>query len=132
MTATAQRSNVTQMGQAGAPPTRGARLPHVGALDGLRAVSLIAVLLYHAGFGWAKGGFLGVSAFFTLSGFLITSLLIAEWRDTGRIDLRAFWGRRFRRLLPASLLTLGAVVLFGATVATGDQLGALRGDVGAA
>src|SRR4051794_36293427 len=129
MTATAQRSNVTQMGQAGAPPTRGARLPHVGALDGLRAVSLIAVLLYHGGFGWAKGGFLGVSTFFTLSGFLITSLLLVENHQNGQISLRRFWSARARRLVPAALVALLLVAAFAMFAATPTQLTGLRGDL---
>jgi peptidoglycan/LPS O-acetylase OafA/YrhL len=129
MTATAQRSNVTQMGQAGAPPARGARLPHVGALDGLRAVSLIAVLLYHGGFGWAKGGFLGVSTFFTLSGFLITSLLLVENHQNGQISLRRFWSARARRLVPAALVALLLVAAFAMFAATPTQLTGLRGDL---
>ncbi|HEX2850836.1 MAG TPA: acyltransferase family protein [Acidimicrobiales bacterium] len=108
---------------------RAAARPHHPGLDGLRGVAVAAVLLFHAGFGWAVGGFLGVSAFFTLSGFLITGLLVDEHRRTGRIALGRFWSRRFRRLLPASLVTLAAVTLFGATVATADQVRALRGDI---
>ena len=100
MTATLRRSDVAPRGEPPVAPVRGARLPHVGALDGLRAVSLIAVLLYHGGFGWAKGGFLGVSTFFTLSGFLITSLLLVENHQNGRISLRRFWSARARRLAP--------------------------------
>src|SRR5579862_2514133 len=102
----------------------------VPALDGLRGLAVAAVLLFHSQFSWARGGFLGVSAFFTLSGFLITSLLIAP-SSAGR-RLRGFWARRARRLLPAALLTLFGVLLFAATVATTDQLRVLRGDVLAA
>ena len=76
-------------------------LPYQPALDGLRALAVTAVLAYHAGLTWARGGFLGVDAFFVLSGYLITSLLIVEWRNTGTIDLPAFWARTARRLLPA-------------------------------
>ena len=108
---------------------RGARLPHVGALDGLRAVSLIAVLLYHGGFGWAKGGFLGVSTFFTLSGFLITSLLLVENHQNGRISLRRFWSARARRLLPAALVALLLVTAFALLAATPTQITGLRGDL---
>ena len=101
----------------------------VPALDGLRGLAVAAVLLYHAGFPWARGGFLGVSLFFTLSGFLITSLLVAEHRHSGRIALSEFWRRRARRLLPAALVALAGITAFGATIATGSQLRALRGDV---
>jgi peptidoglycan/LPS O-acetylase OafA/YrhL len=92
----------------------------------------VAVLAFHGGFGWATGGYLGVSAFFTLSGFLITTLLLTEWRTSGRISLRRFWSRRLRRLMPAALVGLAGVVAFGALVADGDQLRELRGDVLAA
>ena len=113
-----------------APATRRAhRLPHVGALDGLRAVALIAVLCYHGGFGWARGGFLGVSTFFTLSGFLITSLLLVQRKDTATIALGPFWTARARRLLPAALVTLVIVVLFARFAATPTQLTGLRGDL---
>jgi peptidoglycan/LPS O-acetylase OafA/YrhL len=98
----------------------------VPALDGMRGLALAGVLAYHCGFGWARGGFLGVSLFFTLSGFLITSLLL-ESRALG-----AFWSRRARRLLPAALLALAGIVLFGATVAGPSQLRDLRVDVLAA
>ena len=63
-------------------------------------MAVAAVLLYHGDISWARGGYLGVDAFFVLSGFLITSLLLAEWRGDGRIALSAFWARRARRLLP--------------------------------
>ena len=73
----------------------------------MRAFAVGAVLLYHAGQSWAVGGYLGVDAFFVLSGFLITTLLVTEWGARGRIDLAAFWVRRARRLLPA----LGVVIV---------------------
>ncbi|HEX4981697.1 MAG TPA: acyltransferase, partial [Ilumatobacteraceae bacterium] len=80
------------------------------ALDGLRAAAVVAVLLFHA--GHLRGGFLGVDLFFALSGFLITSLLLRD-ADHGGVRLLAFWGRRFRRLLPA-VFVLIAVVAVGA------------------
>ncbi len=85
---------------------------HVGALDGLRGVAVLAVLLFHGGVSWAPGGFLGVEAFFVLSGFLITSLLVAEWERSGTISLTAFWGRRARRLLPALLCVVVACAVY--------------------
>jgi peptidoglycan/LPS O-acetylase OafA/YrhL len=98
------------------------------ALDGLRAFAVAAVILYHLSYSWAGGGYLGVDAFFVLSGFLITSLLITERESAGRISLAAFWGRRARRLLPALFLLLVAVVLYASTTMTAFQLEELRGD----
>lgn len=87
------------------------------ALDGLRAVAVICVVLFHAGAtsglpGLAPGGFIGVSVFFTLSGYLVTAVLLREIADSGGLDVRRFWARRLRRLAPASLtVVVGAVVL---------------------
>ncbi len=85
---------------------------HLPALNGLRAAAVIGVVAYHLQFGWASGGYLGVDLFFVLSGFLITTLLLEEWSETGRVDLAAFWGRRARRLLPALFLVVGALALY--------------------
>ena len=82
-------------------------LPRFAALDGIRGVAVVAVLLDHGGLRFVKGGFLGVTVFFTLSGFLITSLLLIERDATGAIDLRAFWSRRARRLVPGSVAAIG-------------------------
>src|SRR3990167_8905445 len=103
-------------------------LPYQPALDGIRGLAVAAVLAYHAGLPWARGGFLGVDAFFVLSGYLITSLLLAEWRAAGSIDLVAFWTRRARRLLPALFLVLAGVVGYATAFAEPGQLGALRQD----
>jgi peptidoglycan/LPS O-acetylase OafA/YrhL len=97
-------------------------------LDGLRAFSVTAVILYHLDYSWAGGGYLGVDAFFVLSGFLITTLLLGEHAATGRVSLGGFWGRRARRLLPALFLLLVVVVLYASTVMTALQLDELRGD----
>lgn len=97
------------------------------ALDGIRGLAVVAVVLFHGNWEFAQGGFLGVSLFFTLSGFLITSLLISEHRRTGQIDLGAFWGRRFRRLLPAAWLTLAAVLI--ALSALGELTVSSRADL---
>ena len=70
-------------------------------LDGLRALAVAAVIAYHLGLAWAPGGLLGVGVFFTLSGYLITDLLLSEWRSSGGLQLGDFWIRRARRLLPA-------------------------------
>ncbi len=98
------------------------------ALDGLRAFAVAAVIAYHFGAGWASGGFLGVDAFFVLSGYLITSLLLTEWGRSGGISLAGFWVRRARRLLPALLVVLGAVALYAAWLAPASQLDTLRSD----
>jgi peptidoglycan/LPS O-acetylase OafA/YrhL len=97
-------------------------------LEGLRGIAVVVVLLFHDGFAWMSGGFLGVSTFFTLSGFLITGLLYSEFLRTGRIDLLKFWGRRFRRLMPAAFLTLAGIALFGRLAADATQQERLLGD----
>jgi peptidoglycan/LPS O-acetylase OafA/YrhL len=102
------------------------------ALDGVRGLAVIAVLLFHGGFEWARGGWLGVSIFFTLSGFLITNLLVAEWARTGTISLPTFWSRRFRRLMPAAIACLLGIALYGWVLASPEQLRHLRGDLLAA
>ena len=88
------------------------------SLDGIRAFSVIAVMLYHANIAWLPGGFLGVEVFFVVSGFLITSLLIEERESTQRIDLKQFWIRRARRLLPALFAMLSATAVCVAFYAT--------------
>ena len=72
---------------------------YIPALDGLRTLAVVAVVLYHLNLTWAQGGLLGVTIFFVLSGYLITRLLINEVSKTGRIDLKSFWIRRIRRLV---------------------------------
>jgi peptidoglycan/LPS O-acetylase OafA/YrhL len=99
---------------------RGRTIPYEPALDGVRGVSIVAVMAFHAcatsGLdGWFRGGNLGVSVFFTLSGFLITSILVTELQHTGRLDLARFWTRRIRRLVPASLTVVLLVVLLSRT-----------------
>ncbi len=111
-------------GPAAAP--REARLRHVPALDGLRGLAVLGVVAYHL--GHLRGGYLGVDAFFVLSGFLITSLLAVEWKGTGGVDLRRFWVRRARRLLPALLVVLAAVAGYAATVAGPLELQRIRAD----
>lgn len=98
------------------------------ALDGIRALSVLAVMLYHGLVGWSPGGFLGVDVFFVLSGYLITSLLLREWDRWGSLDIVTFYRRRARRLLPALVLLLGAVAVWAAVVAAPDKLGRIRWD----
>ncbi len=100
----------------------------LSGLDGLRAIAVTAVVLFHADFYWARGGYLGVDLFFVISGFLITSLMAREVDRTGRLDLRDFYWRRAKRLLPASWLMMGVVVAVAAWVAR-DALPHLRNDV---
>jgi peptidoglycan/LPS O-acetylase OafA/YrhL len=90
---------------------RRASIQYQPALDGVRAVAVVLVLLFHLGLPWLPAGYLGVSVFFTLSGFLITSLLLAEHSTNNAVDFRQFYSRRARRLLPASLLVLLLVVV---------------------
>lgn len=86
---------------------------YIPSLDGLRAFAVLAVIAYHFGLAWAPGGLLGVTVFFVLSGYLITGLLLAEWQRTKTIDLKAFWMRRIRRLVPAIVfLLLSCALLF--------------------
>ncbi len=104
------------------------RLPYMPGLDGLRAIAVLAVFVYHFhnGGGWLPGGFLGVDVFFVISGYLITSLLLSEFRKEGRIDLVAFWLRRARRLLPAVGVLIAVVMVAGAFFDLG-QISNLRG-----
>ena len=76
------------------------RIRYIPAIDGLRAVAVIAVMLYHLGFKWIPGGFLGVDLFFVISGYVITRLLLDSIQRSGGLDLRAFYVARVRRLLP--------------------------------
>ena len=93
---------------------------------------MAAVVLFHAGIPWLRGGFLGVDTFFVLSGFLITSLLLTERLAAGRIDLRRFWIRRVRRLLPALLAVVLATAAAGRVLLDSEALGLLRTDAWAA
>ncbi|MGZ4680853.1 MAG: DUF459 domain-containing protein [Acidimicrobiales bacterium] len=104
----------------------------VPALDGLRGIAVLAVVMYHLAPDRLPGGFLGVSMFFVLSGFLITSLLLSESASRGRIGLRSFWRRRFRRLLPAALVGLALAVVVAALVGDPHQLRTLPGDIASA
>jgi peptidoglycan/LPS O-acetylase OafA/YrhL len=109
----------------GAEATGGGR---VRALDGVRALAVLAVLGFHGGLPALPGGFLGVDAFFVLSGFLITGLLLAEHQRSGRVVLSRFWGRRVRRLLPALLLVLVGTIAAARLVLSPDDLARLRLD----
>ena len=97
-------------------------------IEGLRAVAVAAVVAFHAGVPFVSGGFVGVDVFFVVSGFLITRLVLAELAATGTISLRRFWGRRARRLLPASTLTVVVTVLFAQQVLPPLSLAMLAAD----
>ncbi|HEC2168529.1 TPA: acetyltransferase [Staphylococcus delphini] len=85
---------------------------YMPGLDGIRAVAVIAIIIYHLNPQWLWGGFLGVDTFFVISGYLITSLLLTEYHNTGKIELTSFWLRRVKRLIPAVLfLVMGVLVL---------------------
>ena len=97
------------------PRPAGADTAYLPGLDGVRAIAVATVLAYHFGASWLPGGLLGVGVFFTLSGYLITTLLRTTWERTGGLDLKHFWLRRARRLLPAVVMLL-VVVLLATTV----------------
>ena len=112
----------------GSAPDR-STIAYQPALDGVRALAVISVLLFHAEVPGFDGGYLGVSVFFTLSGYLITSLLVSEHDRTGRIDLARFYGRRVRRLLPASATCLAAVAVLAAATDVFEGVADLRRQV---
>ena len=105
----------------GVAPDRGGRLGYLPGLDGLRAIAVSAVFLFHADV--LPGGFLGVDVFFVISGFLITALAIGEIEHTGGLALGKFWARRARRLLPALYLLCAAVIAWALIDGVPDRLG---------
>src|SRR5689334_9622580 len=105
-----------------------ARYAYQPALDGVRAIAVAAVVLFHFDVGAASGGFLGVDVFLVLSGFLITTLLLREFSKSRGISIRAFYGRRARRLLPALFVLLALIALYGRFFADDLQLVKLRAD----
>jgi peptidoglycan/LPS O-acetylase OafA/YrhL len=123
-------------GERGAPPAnaaafRGSALGYMPGLDGIRALSVLAILLFHAQVTGFDGGFFGVEIFFVLSGYLIASLLLAERERTGTVSLGRFWMRRARRLLPALSTLLLAVLVLGPILAR-DAYKETRADMPAA
>ena len=103
------------------PRPAGSETRYIPGLDGVRAIAVAAVVGYHLGAPWLPGGLLGVGVFFTLSGYLITTILITAWERIGNLDLRHFWLRRARRLLPALIMVL-IVVLVATPVLDNDVL----------
>ena len=110
-----------------APKRQLNRVPYLPGLDGMRALAVVAVMIYHANHTWLGGGFLGVEVFFVISGYLITLLLIGEHERTGRVALSKFWMRRARRLLPAVLTMMSALAVYMALFKRQPQ-GRTRGD----
>ncbi len=107
---------------------RGPELSYVPALDGVRGIAVVAIMGYHGGIFLTGGGFYSLDTFFALSGFLITTLIVEEWQQSGRIRLARFWARRARRLLPALLLLLLVVVGYVAIFSPAGIYPGLRGD----
>ena len=93
-------------------------LGHLPGLDGVRAFAVLSIIAFHTGLNSVPGGFYGVDAFFVLSGFLITSLLVKEWGESGTIRLRRFWAGRARRLLPALFFLIAVIGIVMAAVPT--------------
>ncbi len=120
--------------EVGSPPDPAARsrstirFAHQPPLDGVRGVAAVAVVLYHAGFTWAQGGYVGIDLFFTLSGFLITTLMLDELRRRPQIDLAGFWRRRFKRLLPLMFLVVAVSCLWAWIAADPSSLDRIRRD----
>jgi peptidoglycan/LPS O-acetylase OafA/YrhL len=104
-------------------------LDHVRSLDGMRGLAVVLVFLFHLGVPGFAAGFLGVDVFFVLSGFLITSLLLAEMQATGRVSVTRFWARRVRRLMPALAVLLLVVGAVTARTATFSERTSMRGDM---
>lgn len=121
--ADASNDRAGRAGHSDAPRSR-----YIPALDGIRTFAVIAVVLYHLGFTWAQGGFQGVTIFFVLSGYLITRLLRIEFARSGTIDLKGFWVRRVRRLVPATV-TLVVVVALLCTIFNHVMLTKMRPDI---
>ena len=98
-------------------------------IDGVRAIAILPVIIYHLNAKWLPGGYLGVDIFFVLSGYLITTLLILEYEKTQKVNLAGFWSRRIRRLMPALFLVLLTIALYFALFASSfDRIG-LRSDL---
>ena len=131
-TASPHRASANNAGRANTPaaeqtPAR-PKSRYIPALDGLRTLAVVAVVLYHLNLTWAQGGLLGVTIFFVLSGYLITRLLLNEVAKTGRIDLKSFWIRRIRRLVPA-VVTVVVVTCALCTIFNHVMLTKMRPDI---
>ena len=121
-------ADASRAGRAAAAPAKSSGKRYIPAIDGLRAFAVLAVMFYHMGLPFAKGGLLGVTVFFVISGYLITGLLTAEWESTGTINLPQFWLRRIRRLFPA-IVTVIAVTAAVLSFASPLLLTKMRPDI---
>ena len=131
-TRTSQRAQTPSANRKrGAQPAPKKKSRYIPALDGLRALAVLGVIAYHMGMAWAPGGLLGVTVFFVLSGYLITSLLLIEWDNTGTINLPQFWLRRVKRLFPAIAFVIICVAAL-CTIFDHSLLTKLREDMWAA
>ncbi|MBM7568338.1 acyltransferase family protein [Paenibacillus sacheonensis] len=101
---------------------------YMPGLDGLRAIAVLAVIAYHLNLSWVPGGLLGVGIFFVLSGYLITDILLKQYAKSGRLDLRDFWIRRARRLLPAMMIML-ALVTAWLLITDSERLASMKGEI---
>jgi peptidoglycan/LPS O-acetylase OafA/YrhL len=128
VTATAVRPSTADPEVREPEPARETRFGYHASLDGLRGLAVLAIIGYHFDYGWARGAYLSVDLFFILSGFLITTLLVLEWRRSDRIALGTFWARRARRLLPALLVVLVFVTIFAVLEIEPWRRGDVRGD----
>lgn len=104
---------------------------YMPGLDGLRAIAVLAIIIYHLNKQWLTGGFLGVDTFFVISGYLITSLLLKEFEETGSINLKQFWLRRIKRLIPAVFVLVGVVSMM-TLILKPDQIVNIKHDAFAA
>ena len=100
----------------------------IGGLDGLRAIAVVGVMLYHADVTWFRGGFIGVDIFFVLSGYLVTTIVMDGLEKRGGLGFRRFWGARFRRLEPAQI-TMMVVITIVVAIGFRDLLSTLRAQV---
>ncbi|HVC69206.1 MAG TPA: acyltransferase family protein [Acidimicrobiales bacterium] len=109
-------------------PADGPTLAYIPALDGIRGLAMVVIMGYHGGVFFQSGGFYSLDTFFALSGFLITSLLVAEWQRNSSVGLRLFWARRARRLLPGLVVMLLGVSLYAAFLVPAGTYPDLRAD----
>ncbi|WP_434643507.1 acyltransferase family protein [Thermoanaerobacterium thermosaccharolyticum] len=109
------------------PKPLNSNVRYMAGLDGLRAIAVLAVIGYHLNLSFMQGGFLGVSIFFVLSGYLITNIISSEWEKSGKVDLKNFWLRRMRRLFPALFIMVVLVVCY-VTLFDPGRLTSIKGD----